>query len=127
MTTTTPHGEVESWTAAAACGGARRSVDPDAMFVRGAAQRDARQVCFACVVRTTCLVEALEAGMEFGVWGGMTERERRQWLRDHPGVTSWRTLLERAKEEHEDGRVGAAPRQRGTVVHDSRARGARAS
>ncbi|WP_108719025.1 WhiB family transcriptional regulator [Miniimonas sp. S16] len=89
MTTTTPHGEVESWTAAAACGGARRSVDPDAMFVRGAAQRDARQVCFACVVRTTCLVEALEAGMEFGVWGGLTERERRAMVRAAPIGVDW--------------------------------------
>jgi WhiB family redox-sensing transcriptional regulator len=41
--------------------------------------------------------------MEFGVWGGMTERERRALLRRRPNVVSWRALLEAARDEHEYG------------------------
>jgi WhiB family redox-sensing transcriptional regulator len=46
--------------------------------------------------------------MEFGVWGGMTERERRALLRRRPDVTSWRELLDaarRAQKPDEDCRV----------------------
>jgi len=38
--------------------------------------------------------------VEFGVWGGMTERERRALLRRRPDVTSWRELLETARTAH---------------------------
>jgi WhiB family redox-sensing transcriptional regulator len=51
-------------------------------------------------VRTECLADALDNRIEFGVWGGMTERERRALLRRRPQVTSWRRLLETAREEY---------------------------
>jgi WhiB family redox-sensing transcriptional regulator len=51
-------------------------------------------------VRTECLAEALDNNIEWGVWGGMTERERRALLRRRPNITSWRRLLETAREEH---------------------------
>lgn len=70
--------------------------DPDRLFVRGAAQRSATQVCLPCPVRTRCLAEALDRRIEFGVWGGMTERERRVLLRRHPDVRNWMELLEPA-------------------------------
>lgn len=38
---------------------------------------------------------------QFGIWGGMTERERHALLRCRPTVTFWRTLLETARLEHE--------------------------
>lgn len=38
---------------------------------------DARQVCRACDVSAACLQWALEAGQDFGIWGGKTEDERR--------------------------------------------------
>lgn len=89
--------QIESWTALAAC--ARPSHDddenPDAMFVQGAAQRNARQVCFTCPVRLECLIEALETRMEFGVWGGLTERERRAMQRAAAGAVDWRARVER--------------------------------
>jgi WhiB family redox-sensing transcriptional regulator len=44
-------------------------------------------------VQRECLAEALDDRIEWGVWGGMTERERRHLLRTRPEVTSWRTLL----------------------------------
>lgn len=75
------------WTAVAACGSGE--VSPDALFVEGAAQREARSVCQACPVRLECLADALDNRMDFGVWGGMTERERRALLRRRPEVRSW--------------------------------------
>jgi hypothetical protein len=64
------------WTAQAAC----RTADPDALFVQGAAQNRAKVICASCQVRTECLADALDNRVEFGVWGGMTERERRALL-----------------------------------------------
>lgn len=86
----------QDWTARAAC----LSSDPDALFVQGAEQNKAKARCMGCVVRTECLADALDNRIEFGVWGGMTERERRALLRRRPEVTSWRELLERARREH---------------------------
>ncbi|WP_026422931.1 WhiB family transcriptional regulator [Actinokineospora inagensis] len=74
--------------------------DPDGLFVRGAEQRKAKMVCIACPVRTECLAEALDNRIEFGVWGGMTERERRALLRRRPEVVSWRDLLADARRRH---------------------------
>ena len=85
------------WTTSAAC----RNTDPDALFVQGAAQNRAKAVCLACAVRTECLADALDNRIEFGVWGGMTERERRALLRRRPDVTSWRELLEHARNAYE--------------------------
>jgi WhiB family redox-sensing transcriptional regulator len=92
-----PSDPVEDWASAAICRGA----DPDALFVQGAEQQQAKQVCVRCPVRTECLADALDSRVEFGVWGGMTERERRALLRRRPNVTSWRRLLEAARSEHE--------------------------
>ena len=57
---------------------------PDELFVRGAEQNKAKQLCSGCPVRTECLAEALDNQIEWGVWGGMTERERRALLRRRP-------------------------------------------
>ena len=66
---------------------------PDALFVRGAAQHAAKRVCLGCAVINECLADSLDNHPEFGVWGGMTERERRALLKRRPGVVSWRALL----------------------------------
>lgn len=84
-----------SWSARAMCADA----EPDTLFVKGAAQRDARRICFDCPVRRECLVEALNSKAEFGVWGGLTERERRALLRRHPQVTDWAAWLAANSEE----------------------------
>ena len=89
--------EPPQWTAQASC---RRS-DPDDLFVQGAEQNRAKVVCQACPVRTECLADALDNRIEFGVWGGMTERERRAVLKRRPNVQSWSRLLETARAEHE--------------------------
>lgn len=84
-----------AWATQAAC----RTSDPDALFVQGAAQNRAKAICLGCNVRTDCLADALDNRVEFGVWGGMTERERRALLRRRPNVTSWRMLLQTAQDE----------------------------
>jgi WhiB family redox-sensing transcriptional regulator len=97
-----------AWAAQAAC----RTSDPDTLFVQGAAQNRAKAICSGCEVRTDCLADALDNRVEFGVWGGMTERERRALLRRRPNVTSWHHLLQTAQDEFDrqsilTGRIGA--------------------
>jgi WhiB family redox-sensing transcriptional regulator len=64
-----------SWQQYANCLG----VDPDLFFPeRGASTREAKEVCRGCVVQTDCLEYALANAEKFGIWGGMSERERRR-------------------------------------------------
>tara|TARA_B100000519_G_C14210900_1_gene422609 strand:- start:928 stop:1377 length:450 start_codon:yes stop_codon:yes gene_type:complete len=57
-------------------------VDPDLFFPeRGASTKEAKEVCRGCVVREDCLEYALSHGEKFGIWGGMSERERRRLRR----------------------------------------------
>jgi WhiB family transcriptional regulator, redox-sensing transcriptional regulator len=85
----------DDWASQAQCKQSR----PDELFVRGAAQNRAKQLCGGCPVKTECLAEALDNQIEWGVWGGMTERERRAVLRKRPNVVSWRRLFEAAQAE----------------------------
>ena len=59
-----------------------------------AEQNRAKLICGACSVRAECLAEALDNRIEWGVWGGMTERERRALLRRRPNVATWRSVLQ---------------------------------
>ena len=74
-----------AWVSKALC----RSTDPDELFVSGKAQTKAVVICRHCPVVAECLAEALDNQIEFGVWGGMTERQRRALLKQHPEVVSW--------------------------------------
>jgi WhiB family redox-sensing transcriptional regulator len=81
---------VKDWAQHGAC----IKAEPEALFVRGAAQNIAKQVCKGCPVIAECLADSLDNRTEFGVWGGMTERQRRGLLRRQPHVVSWRALFE---------------------------------
>ena len=74
--------------------GACSKAAPDALFVRGAAQQAAKQVCVGCPVITERLADSLDNKTEFGVWGGMTERQRRALLKRRPEILSWLALFE---------------------------------
>jgi WhiB family redox-sensing transcriptional regulator len=64
-----------SWQDYANCRGA----DADLFFPeRGASTRKAKAICAACDVRQECLDYAISSGEKFGIWGGMSERERRR-------------------------------------------------
>jgi WhiB family redox-sensing transcriptional regulator len=74
-----------AWVSKARC----RSTDPDELFVSGAAQRKVAVICRHCPVIAECAADSLDNRVEFGVWGGMTERQRRALLKHHPEVVSW--------------------------------------
>lgn len=53
-------------------------IGPDMFFIeRGESAREAKEVCRGCVVRKDCLEYALANFEQFGIWGGMSEHQRR--------------------------------------------------
>lgn len=78
----------ENWTEAAAC-----KNSSDQLFVQGAEQNEAKRVCMRCPVKAECLAEALDNRIQWGVWGGLTERERRALLRRRPDIRTWKKVL----------------------------------
>ncbi|MGH9022734.1 MAG: WhiB family transcriptional regulator [Acidimicrobiia bacterium] len=67
--------EAPRWQERANCLG----VDPELFFPeRGASTREAKSVCAGCAVRVECLEFALRNHEKFGIWGGLSERERRR-------------------------------------------------
>jgi WhiB family redox-sensing transcriptional regulator len=72
---TAPADNDESWRLSALCG----ETDPEAFFPeKGGSTRDAKRVCTGCDVRAECLEFALRNDERFGIWGGLSERERRR-------------------------------------------------
>jgi WhiB family redox-sensing transcriptional regulator len=69
--------------------GSCRTADPDLFFDQAgelvtawkARVTEAKAVCSGCPVRDECLAFALDTGQDFGIWGGLTEDERRAMLR----------------------------------------------
>lgn len=56
-----------------------RGADADLFFPeRGASTRKAKAICGNCEVKVECLNYAVRMGEKFGIWGGMSERERRR-------------------------------------------------
>ena len=65
----------ESWREDALCA----ETDPEAFFPeKGGSTREAKRVCVGCAVRMECLEYALSNDERFGIWGGLSERERRR-------------------------------------------------
>jgi WhiB family redox-sensing transcriptional regulator len=53
--------------------------DPEAFFPeKGGSTRDAKRICTSCEVKAQCLEYALQNDERFGIWGGLSERERRK-------------------------------------------------
>lgn len=60
-----------------------RGADPDLFFPeRGASTRAAKSICRECSVRAECLEFAIVSSEKFGIWGGLSERERRKIRRE---------------------------------------------
>ena len=56
--------------------------DPEAFFPeKGGSTREAKRICAGCEVRAECLEYALAFDERFGIWGGLSERERRRLKR----------------------------------------------
>lgn len=63
------------WQASALCA----QTDPESFFPeKGGSTREAKKVCQSCEVRAECLDYALANDERFGIWGGLSERERRR-------------------------------------------------
>jgi WhiB family redox-sensing transcriptional regulator len=105
----------ESWRGRAAC----RRVDPDLFFPVGPSGpaldqvTQAKRLCLACPVRRPCLDWALRNGIQFGIWGGLTEGERvvlrRTFatLAEQPGYGDQAEQARLAKDlDQQDPRVG---------------------
>ena len=70
-----PDDGVLSWQERALCA----QTDPEAFFPeKGGSTREAKKVCLSCDVRSECLEYALSKDERFGIWGGLSERERRK-------------------------------------------------
>ncbi len=75
----------QDWRSQAICA----KTDPDLWFSPGAVEhRQAKRICRECPVRSQCLSYAIEAPVDHGVWGGLTERERRHQRRLNRQVAS---------------------------------------
>lgn len=67
----------QDWQEQALCA----QTDPEAFFPeKGGSTREAKRICSACGVRDECLEYALENDERFGIWGGLSERDRRRLL-----------------------------------------------
>ena len=71
--------EEESWQDRALCA----QTDPEAVFPeKGGSTREAKKICTGCEVKAECLEYALANDERFGIWGGLSERERRRIKRE---------------------------------------------
>nr|WP_197523338.1 WhiB family transcriptional regulator [Actinokineospora pegani] len=67
--------EEQEWQERALCA----QTDPEAFFPeKGGSTREAKRICLGCEVRSECLEYALAHDERFGIWGGLSERERRK-------------------------------------------------
>lgn len=68
----------EDWYERALC----PQTDPDAFFPeKGGSTKEAKKICLGCPVKQQCLQWALDNDERFGIWGGLSERERRRLKR----------------------------------------------
>ncbi len=71
-------GDETDWHERALCA----QTDPEAFFPeKGGSTREAKKICTGCEVRSECLSYALANDERFGIWGGLSERERRRLKR----------------------------------------------
>ena len=70
--------EGRAWRAYAAC---REHPEVDFFPGQGEATREAKAICAGCPVREPCLAAAMRNGEKHGIWGGLSERERRRQRR----------------------------------------------
>ncbi|MBB3086117.1 WhiB family redox-sensing transcriptional regulator [Geodermatophilus sabuli] len=70
--------DAQSWQERALCA----ETDPEAFFPeKGGSTREAKKICTGCEVKAECLEYALANDERFGIWGGLSERERRRLRR----------------------------------------------
>jgi len=95
--------EPPDWVGDALCA----QIAPEVFFPdEGGSTREAKKICAACPVRAQCLEYALTNGERFGIWGGLSERERRKLSKQVSVVKKPNVALDevpRVQERHEAG------------------------
>jgi WhiB family redox-sensing transcriptional regulator len=96
-----PGWDEDGWRAQAAC----RGEDPELFFPIGstgpvlAQITQAKQVCARCPVREACLDFALDTGQAYGIWGGLTEDERRSLRRRRQRAAARRSAADQPRDD----------------------------
>jgi WhiB family redox-sensing transcriptional regulator len=82
--------EHEPWLLKGACRGHKK---PGLWFPeRGESTKEAKRLCGECPVKQDCLEYAIRGGIHFGIWGGMTEKERLRYRRNQAAAARKRKL-----------------------------------
>lgn len=85
--------------------------DPEAFFPeKGGSTREAKKVCRGCEVRAECLEYAVEHGERFGIWGGLSERERRRMKPEAPAPRALPAVSKERRGSLEQRRAAARAR-----------------
>lgn len=72
--------DTQPWADRALC----NQTDPDSFYPdKGESTREAKTVCASCTVAAECLTYALDHHEQFGIWGGLSARERRHINKKH--------------------------------------------
>lgn len=70
-----------------------RGANPDLFFPeRGASTRTAKSICRECSVQAECLEFAIVSSEKFGIWGGLSERDRRKIRRERAASAEKRKI-----------------------------------
>jgi WhiB family redox-sensing transcriptional regulator len=94
------------WQDAALCAQA----DPEAWYPeKGGSTKEAKQICRACPVRMECLQYALDREDWFGIWGGLSERQRRRLHRAGTTAADFLELERPVERKRTRGTPTAAP------------------
>ena len=98
-----PEGEEFGWQDRALCA----QTDPEAFFPeKGGSTREAKKVCLTCEVRDDCLEYAWMTDERFGIWGGLSERERRKLKKMARMVAEGVMTAEQAEQSYQSWRGG---------------------
>jgi WhiB family redox-sensing transcriptional regulator len=73
------------WSERALC----KETDPETFYPeKGGSTREAKRICGRCEVKAECLEYALKHDERYGIWGGLSDRERRRLKRKRQGTGS---------------------------------------
>lgn len=105
-----PQPSDEDWPSRAVC----PQTDPEAFYPeKGGSTKEAKRICLGCPVQKQCLQWALDTDERFGVWGGLSERERRRLKRgirpdggdDHDELRYLTHIVAAAQRDDQDARL----------------------
>lgn len=96
-----------TWRDGAPCG----TVDPSLFFEAAEddplAEEQAKTICHGCPVAAECLDEAMLGREEFGIWGGMTPKERKRYTAEWLRLKGGRGMVKTLRDTH--GILAPAP------------------